>query len=57
MSDTAAEFDFEDDEEVIRDVVVPGEILTEDVKNFLPGRGTILNKEKNKIISLNLVFK
>ncbi len=49
--------DFEDDEEAIRDVVVPGEVLTEDVKNFLPGRGTILNKEKNKIISLNIGLK
>jgi len=49
--------DFEDDEEDIRDVVVPGEVLTEDVKNFLPGRGTILNKEKNKIISLNIGLK
>ncbi|MFW9987139.1 MAG: KH domain-containing protein, partial [Candidatus Odinarchaeota archaeon] len=49
--------DFEDDEEDIRDVVVPGEILTEDVKNYLPGRGTILNKEKNKIISLNIGLK
>ena len=27
--------DFEDAEEDIRDVVVPGEILTEDVKNYL----------------------
>ena len=49
--------DFEDDEEAIRDVVVPGEVLTEDVKNFLPGRGTILNKEKTKIISLNIGLK
>ena len=49
--------DEEDEEEDIREVVVPGEILTEDVKNFLPGRGTILNKEKNKIISLNIGLK
>lgn len=48
---------FEDDEEDVREVVVPGEVLTEDVKNFLPGRGTILNKEKNKIISLNIGLK
>ena len=40
-----------------RDLVVPGEILTEDTKNFLPGRGTILNKERNKIISLNIGLK
>lgn len=49
--------DFEDDEQASRDIVVPGEVLTEDVKNFLPGRGTILNKEKNKIISLNIGLK
>jgi exosome complex component RRP4 len=51
--------DFEDfeGEDASRDVVVPGEVLTEDVKNFLPGRGTILNKEKNKIISLNIGLK
>jgi exosome complex component RRP4 len=48
--------DFED-EETTRDIVVPGEVLTEDVKNYLPGRGTILNKEKNKIISLNIGLK
>jgi len=40
-----------------RSLVVPGEILTEDTKNFLPGRGTILNKERNKIISLNIGLK
>ena len=40
-----------------RDLVVPGEILTEDTKNFLPGRGTILNKGRNKIISLNIGLK
>ncbi|MFX1328598.1 MAG: exosome complex RNA-binding protein Rrp4 [Promethearchaeota archaeon] len=53
------EFDnFEDeDEDTSREVVVPGEVLTEDVKNFLPGRGTILNKERNKIISLNIGLK
>ena len=50
--------DYEDeDEEASREVVVPGEILTEDVKNFLPGRGTILNKERTKIISLNIGLK
>ncbi len=50
--------DFEDeDEDTSREVVVPGEVLTEDVKNFLPGRGTILNKERNKIISLNIGLK
>ncbi|MFX1364717.1 MAG: KH domain-containing protein [Promethearchaeota archaeon] len=49
--------DYENDEEDVRDVVVPGEILTEDVNNYIPGRGTILNKEKNKIISLNIGLK
>ncbi|MFX0020900.1 MAG: exosome complex RNA-binding protein Rrp4 [Candidatus Hermodarchaeota archaeon] len=48
--------DFEDEEDT-REVVVPGEVLTEDVSNFLPGRGTILNKERNKIISLNIGLK
>ena len=49
-----AEFD---GEEISREVVVPGEVLTEDTKNFLPGRGTILNKERTKIISLNIGLK
>ena len=48
--------DFEEEEDT-REVVVPGEVLTEDVTNFLPGRGTILNKERNKIISLNIGLK
>ncbi|MFX1379388.1 MAG: exosome complex RNA-binding protein Rrp4 [Promethearchaeota archaeon] len=48
--------DFEDEEDT-REVVVPGEVLTEDVQNYLPGRGTILNKERNKIISLNIGLK
>lgn len=58
-SEQTEENEFEDfeDEESVRDVVVPGEVLTEDVKNFLPGRGTILNKEKTKIISLNIGLK
>lgn len=46
-----------DDEKTTRDLVVPGEVLTEDVQNFLPGRGTILNKERNKIISLHIGLK
>jgi exosome complex component RRP4 len=46
-----------DDEETTRDIIVPGEVLTEDVENYLPGRGTILNKERNKIISLNIGLK
>jgi len=57
--DEITDDEFEDfaDEEDSREVVVPGEVLTEDVTNFLPGRGTILNKEKNKIISLNIGLK
>ena len=46
-----------DDEETSRDLVVPGEVLTEDTKNFLPGRGTIFNKDRTKIISLNIGLK
>ncbi|MFX0038593.1 MAG: exosome complex RNA-binding protein Rrp4 [Promethearchaeota archaeon] len=48
--------DFEEEEDT-REVVLPGEVLTEDVTNFLPGRGTILNKERTKIISLNIGLK
>ena len=43
-NDEAEETDEIDSEDVSREVVVPGEVLTEDTKNFLPGRGTILNK-------------
>jgi exosome complex component RRP4 len=55
-----AEFeDFEDveDDQDSRDVVVPGEVLTEDTKDFLPGRGTIYNSDRSKIISLNIGLK
>jgi len=48
--------DFEDDE-ASREIVVPGEVLTEDTKTFMPGRGTIYNKERTKIISLNIGLK
>ncbi|MFX0031601.1 MAG: exosome complex RNA-binding protein Rrp4 [Candidatus Hodarchaeota archaeon] len=51
------EFDDFEDAEPTRDLVVPGEILSEDVEHFLPGRGTILNEQKNKIISLNIGLK
>ncbi len=51
------EVDEYDDEETSRDLVVPGEVLTEDTKNFLPGRGTIFNKDRTKIISLNIGLK
>jgi exosome complex component RRP4 len=51
------EFEDFEDEEDSREVVVPGEVLTEDVGSFLPGRGTILNKERTKIISLNIGLK
>jgi len=51
------EVDEYEDEETSRDVVVPGEVLTEDTKNFLPGRGTIFNKDRTKIISLNIGLK
>jgi exosome complex component RRP4 len=51
--------DFEDEEtdQDSREVVVPGEVLTEDTKNFLPGRGTIYNNKRTKIISLNIGLK
>ncbi len=48
--------DFEDDE-ASREIVVPGEVLTEDTKTFMPGRGTIYNKKRTKIISLNIGLK
>ncbi|MFW9968686.1 MAG: exosome complex RNA-binding protein Rrp4 [Candidatus Odinarchaeota archaeon] len=51
------EFEDFDGEEDIKEVVVPGEVLTEDVTNYLPGRGTILNRERDKIISLNIGLK
>ena len=46
-----------EDEETSRDLVVPGEVLTEDTTNFLPGRGTIFNNNRTKIISLNIGLK
>lgn len=53
-SEDEDEFEVEDSP---REVVVPGEVLTEDTVNFLPGRGTILNKNRTKIISLNIGLK
>jgi len=49
--------DFEEDSDVTREIVVPGETLTEDVKNFYPGRSAIFNKDKTKIISLSIGLK
>ena len=46
-----------EDEETTRDLVVPGEVLTTDTNNFLPGRGTLLTKDRSKIISLNIGLK
>ena len=57
LEDEEAENEEFEEVDTSRDLVVPGEILTEDTKNFLPGRGTILNKERNKIISLNIGLK
>ncbi len=45
------------DDEGSREVVVPGEILTEDTKTYLPGRGTIYNNDRTKIMSLNIGLK
>ena len=55
--DEVEDVDEFEDEETSRDIVIPGEVLTEDVQHFQPGRGTILNKEKNQIISLNIGLK
>lgn len=51
--------EFEDFEEEVasREIVVPGEVLTEDTKNFQPGRGTIYNRNRSKIVSLNIGLK
>jgi len=46
-----------EDEETSRELVVPGEVLTEDVQDFIPGRGTIFNKDNTKIISLHIGLK
>ena len=54
--DLKDEDEFED-EETTRDLVVPGEVLTTDTNNFLPGRGTLLTKDRSKIISLNIGLK
>ena len=53
------EEDYEEygDEGSPREVVLPGEVLTEDTKNFLPGRGTIYNSKRTKITSLNIGLK
>ena len=50
------EDDFES-EETTREIVVPGEVLTEDVQNFAPGRGTMLSQDRKKIISLHIGLK
>ncbi|MFX0072977.1 MAG: hypothetical protein ACFFAO_18015, partial [Candidatus Hermodarchaeota archaeon] len=46
-----------EDEETSRELVVPGEVLSEDVQNYLPGRGTLLNEKEGKIISLHIGLK
>jgi exosome complex component RRP4 len=58
-NDNEEDEDFEDydSDEDSRDVVVPGEVLTEDTKNFLPGRGTMHNSDRTQIISLNIGLK
>jgi exosome complex component RRP4 len=57
-NDEFDEFDENDeDDEVTRDLVVPGEVLTEDTEKFLPGRSTIYNENRSKIISLNIGLK
>ena len=46
-----------EDEETSRDLVVPGETVSEDVQNFSPGRGTMLAKDRSRIISLHIGLK
>ncbi|GAI18347.1 unnamed protein product, partial [marine sediment metagenome] len=38
-----------------KEIVIPGEVLSEDLTNFTPGRGT--TKQGNKIISLFVGLK
>ena len=49
--------DFEEVAENTKEIVVPGEILTEEVSNFIPGRGAIFTQDKTKIISLSIGLK
>jgi len=53
-SETDDEFE---DEETSREIVAPGEILSEDLDTYNPGRGTILNKKRDKIISVLVGLK
>jgi len=46
-----------EDEETLREIVAPGEILSEDLETYVPGRGTILNKKGDKIISVMVGLK
>lgn len=46
-----------EDEETLREIVAPGEVLSEDLENYVPGRGTILNKKGDKIISVMVGLK
>jgi exosome complex component RRP4 len=53
-SETDDEFE---DEETSREIVAPGEVLSEDLDTYNPGRGTILNKKGDKIISVLMGLK
>ncbi|MBD3254111.1 MAG: RNA-binding protein [Candidatus Lokiarchaeota archaeon] len=44
-----------DEDDATRELVVPGEVLTDDLEHFQPGRGTIVSK--GKIISLHIGLK
>ncbi len=59
QEETTQEYEeIEDDiPENVRELVGPGEVLSENVKDFLPGRGTILNAKKTKIVSLHIGLK
>ncbi len=53
-SETDDEFE---DEQTSREIVAPGEVLSEDIDTYNPGRGTILNKKRDKIISVLVGLK
>ncbi len=55
--DTIEDEDIFEDEETSREIVVPGEVITEDIENFIPGRCAVYNKERTKIVSLCIGLK
>jgi len=57
VSEEYNNFEEEEEADTARELVVPGEILTDDIKNFIPGRGTIYSTDKKKIVSLHIGLK